>query len=116
MLQLSTTQIKYYNQTPGNTYPEVGGTRRQDHSVSSDKLPVSREGDVHQTLLLQEAVHDGEDGGGVIVPFQTKLLPHSVTTSTARTHPSVSEFLLPENIDKSVYFHFICELHTLSQI
>ena len=69
-----------------NTYPEVGGTCRENYSVSSDKLAVSGECDVHQTLLLQQAVHDGEDGGGVIVPFQTKLLPHPVSSSTARSH------------------------------
>ena len=54
--------------------------------MSSDKLPVSGESDVHQTLLLQETVHDGEDGGGVVVPFQTELLAHPVTSATSRSH------------------------------
>ena len=73
-----------------STHPEVGGTGRQDHPVSSDKLPVSGESDVHQTLLLQETVHDGEDGGGVVVPFQTELLAHPVTSSSTRSHDCVS--------------------------
>ena len=42
--------------------------------MSADELSVSREGDVHQALLLEEHVHDGEDGGPVVVPLQAELL------------------------------------------
>ena len=71
----------------GNTYPKVGGAGREDHPVRPDELTVSGESDVHQGLLLQQGVHHGEDGGGVVVPFQAELLAHAVT---ARPHHHTS--------------------------
>ena len=93
-----------------STHPEVGGTGRQDHPVSSDELPVSRESDVDQALLLQETVHDGEDGGGVVVPFQTELLAHPVTSATSRSHYCVSvmpQFLFLKIFCLFLFYHYL---------
>ena len=98
--------MSLHNDNNNSTHPEVWGTGRQDHPVSSDKLAVSGEGDVHQTLLLQETVHDREDGGGVVVPFQTELLAHPVTSSTTRSHYCASE--LSQSCLLKIFCLFLC--------
>ena len=66
-----------------NTHPKVWRACWQDDPVCSDELTVSWQCDINQALLLQQRVHHGEDGGGVVVPFQAELLAHAVT---ARPH------------------------------
>ena len=59
------------------THPEVRRAGGEDDPVGSDELTVGRECHVHQTLLLEQGVHHGDDGGPVVVPFQAELLARS---------------------------------------
>ena len=42
--------------------------------MGSDELALGAEGDVHQGLLLQQVVEDGEERGPVVVPLEAELL------------------------------------------
>jgi len=55
---------------------EIGAASTQNNLVCLETLALCGQRDIHKILLLQDSLEGGRQRNLIIIPFQTKLLPH----------------------------------------